>query len=91
MGNPFIFEKTKQLLLENTESLTNSMDIKIKAARKHLSLAVYYKGEKTACREMKKQLCSYTKGQEGSAELRKRIVRAESLDEYREIFKEYLF
>ena len=90
MGNPFIFEKTKQLLTENTEPLTSSIDIKIKTAWEHLSLAAYYKGEKTACREMKKQLCSYTKGQEGSAALRNRIVRAETLEEYREIFKEYL-
>lgn len=90
LGNPFIFEKTKQLLMENTESLTDSIDIKIKTAWEHLLLTAHYKGEKTACREMKKQLCSYTKGQEGSAALRNRIVRAETLEEYKEIFKEYL-
>ena len=90
MGNPFIFEQTKQVLKGSRESLPDSMDIKIKTAWEHLSLTAYYKGEKTACREMKKQLCSYTKGQEGSAALRNRIVRAETLEEYREIFKEYL-
>ncbi len=90
MGNPFIFEKTKQLLMGNSDSLTESIDVKIKTAWEHLSLAAHYYGEKTACREMKKQLCSYTKGQEGSAALRNRIVRAETMEEYKEIFKEYL-
>ena len=91
MGNPFIFEQTKLLLTGNIESSTISLDNKIQTAWKHLLLTTHYKGEKTACREMKKQLCSYTKGQEGSAALRNRIVRAETLEEYREIFKEYLF
>ncbi len=90
MGNPFIFERTKNLLMGNDSPSPNSMDVKIKTAWEHLSLAVHYKGEQTACREMKKQLCSYTKGEKGSAALRNRIVRAETLEEYREIFKEYL-
>ncbi len=90
MGNPFIFERTKNLLMGNESIVTNSMDIKIQTAWEHLSLAVHYKGEQTACREMKKQLCSYTKGEEGSAALRNRIVHAENLEEYRDIFKEYL-
>ena len=90
MGNPFIFERTKNLLIGNESIVTNSMDIKIQTAWEHLSLAVHYKGEQTACREMKKQLCSYTKGEEGSAALRNRIVHAENLEEYRDIFKEYL-
>jgi len=90
MGNPFIFENTKKLLLGNKLPKLNNMNLKIQTAWEHLSLAVHYNGEKTACREMKKQLCSYTKGEEGSAALRNRIVRAETLSEYREIFKEYL-
>jgi len=90
MGNPFIFEDTKQLLLTDKAPSINKIDIKIKTAWEHLLLTVKYKSEQTACREMKKQLCSYTKGQEGSAALRNRIVRAETLEEYREIFKEYL-
>lgn len=90
MGNPYIFEETKQFLKTEKSPSIKKINIKIQTAWEHLSLAVKYKGEKTACREMKKQLCSYTKGYEGSAALRNRIVRAETLEEYKEIFKEYL-
>jgi len=90
IGNPFIFERTKNFLQYNEPMVNNSIDIKIKTAMEHLNLTAHYKGEQTACREMKKQLCSYTKGEEGSAALRNKIVRAETLEEYKEIFKEYL-
>ncbi|MDA3939118.1 MAG: tRNA dihydrouridine synthase DusB [Spirochaetia bacterium] len=90
MGNPFIFERTKNLLLGNESPPIDSMDIKIQTAWEHISKAVHYKGEQTACREIKKQLCSYTKGEKGSAALRNKIVRAETLKDYKEIFEEYL-
>ena len=90
IGNPFIFNRTKSLLQTGISNPAPEMDTKIKTAWKHLSLNIEYKGEKTACREMKKQLCSYTKGEAGSAALRNRIVHAENLGDYREIFQEYL-
>ena len=90
IGNPFIFEKTKQLLMGKDPGETDSISNKISTAMEHLSLSIHYKGETIACREMKKQLCSYTKGQEGSAALRNRIVRAETTEEYKEILNEYL-
>ena len=90
MVNPVIFKRTKDLLTGMDSPYQNNMDVKIKTAWEHLTLAVHYKGEQTACREMKKQLCSYTKGEKDSAALRNRIVRAETLEEYKEIFKEYL-
>jgi len=90
IGNPFIFEKTKQLLMGKDPGETDNISNKISTAMEHLSLSIHYKGETIACREMKKQLCSYTKGQEGSAALRNRIVRAETTEEYKEILNEYL-
>ena len=90
IGNPFIFDRTKSLLQTGISNPEPEMNTKIKTAWMHLSLNVNYKGEKTACREMKKQLCSYTKGEPGSAALRNRIVHAESLADYRKIFQEYL-
>jgi tRNA-dihydrouridine synthase B len=90
IGNPFIFKETINLIQKGGLSDKKDIKLKIKTAWEHLNLTVEYKGEKTACREMKKQLCSYTKGEEGSAALRNRIVRAETIEEYREIFREYL-
>jgi hypothetical protein len=49
-------------------------------------------GEKTACREMRKQFCAYTwggpgcPGLPGAARLRDRLVHAETIAEYRVIF-----
>lgn len=90
IGNPFIFDRTKSLILTGVSPPLPGMSTKIRTAWEHLSLTASYKGEKTACREMKKQLCSYTKGEPGSAALRNRIVHAETLADYRKIFQEYL-
>ena len=85
LGNPWIFEQTKTLL--TTGSLPTAPDdsARISTALAHLGLAVEFNGEAKACREMKKHLCSYTKGTEGAAALRNRIVHAASYEEYREI------
>jgi tRNA-dihydrouridine synthase B len=90
MGNPFIFNRTKELLTNGQSTAPPNIKTKIHTALIHLNLTAKYKGEQTACREMKKQLCTYTKGEEGSAALRNKIVRAETLVEYQNIFNEYL-
>jgi len=90
IGNPFIFEKTRQLLQGEDPDESDDINNKIPTAMEHLSLSIHYKGKNIACREMKKQLCSYTKGMEGAAAIRNRIVHAESTQEYREIFKKFL-
>ena len=90
LGNPFIFNRTAELLKTGNLPQVLNLQGKIGTAWEHLLLTAKYKGEATACREMKKQLCSYTKGEPGSAALRNKIVHAESIAEYREIFREYL-
>ena len=47
-------------------------------------------GEIGACLEARKRFCAYSKGIEGSAALRKTIVAAKSVDDYRKIFSEFL-
>lgn len=87
LGNPWIFEQTRHLL-ETGGLLTAPTDEqKIKTALKHLESAVDFLGENRACKEMKKHLCSYTKGTEGAAAIRNRIVHAASFAEYREILQ----
>ena len=90
IGNPYIFSKTRKLLEGKDPDESDDINNKISTAMEHLSLSIHYKGKKIACREMKKQLCSYTKGMEGAAAIRNRIVHAESTQEYREIFKNFL-
>ncbi|MDC7225262.1 MAG: tRNA dihydrouridine synthase DusB [Spirochaetales bacterium] len=87
LGNPWIFEQTRALAEHRTPPTMPAEDEKILTALAHLELAAGFNGETKACREMKKHLCSYTKGNEGAAALRNRIVHSASLAEYREILK----
>ncbi len=85
LGNPWIFSMTRALLKTGTESPPPQEDEKINTALRHLELAVQLHGEQRACREMKKHLCSYTKGTSGAASLRNKIVHASSFEEYKSI------
>jgi nifR3 family TIM-barrel protein len=86
MGNPFIFEETRQLLQTGRYDCTSTTR-RIQAGLHELELLIADAGEYTACREMRKRFCAYTKGIQGSAELRKKIVAAETADDYRRILK----
>jgi tRNA-dihydrouridine synthase B len=86
LGNPWVFEQTKNLLTTGKTSPLPTDSDRIKLAFKHLKSAIEFHGESRACREMKKHLCSYTKGTEGAAELRNKIVHASDFSEYNEIF-----
>ena len=87
LGNPWIFERTKKLLLNGTVPDVPSDKQRTDLAFEHLKSAVEVHGESKACKEMKKHLCSYTKGTEGAAELRNKIVHAASFEEYKTIFE----
>jgi tRNA-dihydrouridine synthase len=94
MGNPFIFSATRSLL----ESLTTgsqtgnpvcaSFSLRLNTALRHLEMMAADIGERTACLEMRKQFCAYTKGMPGGAALREKAVHVETIDEYKKIVAE---
>ncbi|MDR2759993.1 MAG: tRNA dihydrouridine synthase DusB [Spirochaetaceae bacterium] len=86
MGNPFIFSAAKSLLRSGSWQPPESGE-RLKTAVNQLILLAREKGEGTACREMRKQFCAYTKGCAGGAAVRNRLVHAETIGEYREILK----
>ncbi len=86
MGNPFIFGQARAVL-EGREPSEPSPAERAAAARRHLALAVGYLGERTACVEFRKQMCAYTKGVRGGAELRAAAVRCSTTAEYETIFR----
>lgn len=88
LGNPFIFRDAR-MLLEGTEPPPVSAADRLSTALKHLRLLIGIKGEAVACREMRKHFVSYTKGLEGGAALRQRIVTAKSFSEYERIVAGY--
>jgi tRNA-dihydrouridine synthase len=89
-GDPFICPATKSLLRTGSWEAA-AFEERIAAAFRHLTLLSADIGERAACREMRKQFCAYTKGppgkkgESGAAALRKRLVEAESIEDYRSI------
>ena len=88
MGNPFIFRQTRELLQTGAYSEITLAD-KIRTAKKELTLLCKEKGERTACREMRKRFAAYTKGIAGGAKLREQLVQASSIQDYESILEGY--
>jgi tRNA-dihydrouridine synthase len=84
MGNPFIFSETSSFL-ETGSWEPASFSVRIAAAMRHLEMLSADIGERTACLEMRKQFCAYTKGCRGGAALREKAVHASTIQEYRQI------
>jgi tRNA-dihydrouridine synthase B len=90
MGNPFLFRRVRDFLEGHAEDRPISPADRLSTALKHLELLIGIKGEKTACREMRKHFVSYTKGLHGGAALRQEAVRASRAADYKRIVEEYL-
>lgn len=94
MGNPFIFEKTKALLNGGGEkpAMTEGhnggecIDF-IDVAFRELYLLAEDAGEAAAVKIMRKRFCAYTKGMAGGAALRAALVHANSIEDYKAIFR----
>ena len=93
-GNPFIFPAARSYLTTGAWEPA-SFEERIAVAFRHLCLLSEDIGERTACKEMRKQFCSYTKGfpgkagESGSAALRNRLVAAETIEDYRTILQAF--
>ena len=89
MGNPFIFTKIRQFLKTGSYQEIPTRE-RIEAGFRELDLLVQDFGEKGACLEMRKRFCAYSRGIDGGATLRKQLVAAESVEEYKNIFISFL-
>lgn len=89
MGNPFIFRDTTSLLTQgHYESV--SAEERIKTGFAELERLVKETSEEHACLEMRKRFHAYSKGIQNGGILRNQIVHASSVQEYRDIFKDYI-
>lgn len=83
IGNPFIFdERLKGTRPDYREILATALE--------QVKLAVEYKGERAACKDLRKHITAYSKGLPGSAVFRNSIVHASTLEDYKTIIKNYL-
>ena len=89
MGNPFIFRDTTSLLQTGSyEPLPP--EIRIKTGFAELERLAAQTSEKHACLEMRKRFSAYSKGIQNGAALRLQIVHAETIQAYKDIFKDYI-
>ena len=89
MGDPFLFTRTKQYLLEGKYD-DASIKQRLEAGFREMDINIEEKGEKTACFQMRKKFCAYSKGIKGGAQLRQQIVSACTAEEFRAVFASYL-
>ncbi len=89
LGYPDIFGNIKNMVSGKEMGMITALE-KLKTALRHFDLSVKYNGERISCSEMKKHLCAYTKGLEGSANIRNRIVHCRNSDEYRSVLKDFM-
>lgn len=80
LGKPWIFEE-----LKSKKQIIKSRAEIFKIALTHTKLAEKLKG-KTGLVEMRKHLCCYVTGMDGANELRKELVKVESLNDVKNIF-----
>jgi nifR3 family TIM-barrel protein len=86
MGNPFIFRQTQEFLETGRYSAPTAGE-RIAAGFKELLLLVDDLGQTSACLEMRKIFCAYTKGIPGSARVRNELVHAATVADYQRILE----
>ena len=89
MGNPFIFNQTKDLLTKGSYEEVSILH-RINTGLKELEILIGDSNEEVACKEMRKRFCCYTKGFPGSSQIRSQIVQAQTFEEYKKIFSSFL-
>jgi nifR3 family TIM-barrel protein len=93
MGNPFIFAAARARLLGEAYIPPPPAE-RLAIAFRHLLMLADDLGEKSACLEMRKQFCAYTKGGggpgiPGGSRLRERFVHAAAIADYRAIIEDF--
>jgi nifR3 family TIM-barrel protein len=86
LGNPFVFAATRALLTGEDQQGPSPRE-KLETAFRQLLLLARDRGERIACREMRKQFCAYTKGMDKGAALRNRFIHADTIEDYRLIIE----
>jgi nifR3 family TIM-barrel protein len=81
LGNPFVFAAARARLAGAAYTPPSDTE-RLDTALRQLRLLAADIGEKSACLEMRKVFCAYTKGLPDGAALRNRLVRASSIAEY---------
>ena len=89
LGNPWIFKKIIHFLKTGVKLPEISKEEKYKVIMEHFSLLLEEKGEFTATREIRKHVAWYVKGMPNATEIREKVNRVKTKDEYVSLIDKY--
>ena len=84
-GNPWIFREIQAAIGGEPIPPRPTIAERIRVAWRHLELKAEYDGVRMAVKEMRPHLAWYLKGVPHSAEIRRQLNTAESMEEVREL------
>jgi len=90
IGNPWFFNEVKQYLQTGTPKAPPSIEDKVAAARRHLQMAIDWKGETLGVLETRRHYTNYFKGIPNFKPLRTRMVTANESAEVFEVLDDIL-
>ena len=90
LGNPWLIEDTIKYLESGTLPKERSKEEKIEMIKKHLNYLLKTKPEKVAVPEMRTHAAHYLKGLPKAAEIKNKIFKASTKEEFIQILDDYL-
>tara|TARA_B100001093_G_scaffold17077_1_gene15541 strand:- start:39581 stop:40600 length:1020 start_codon:yes stop_codon:yes gene_type:complete len=88
IGNPWFFKQVKEYLDEGTTRKPPSLEERIFTAKRHLEMAIKWKGERLGLLETRRHYSNYFRGISNFKPFRTRLVTGETAIELMEVFKE---
>ncbi len=89
LGNPWLIKRTVTYLEEGKMLEEPTFEDKINMIRKHLDYLLKIKPEKTALLEMRTQASYYLKGLSGSSQVKEKIFKTNTKEEFLKIINDY--
>ena len=90
IGNPWFFNQVKHFLNKGTYLSPPRLEEKVAAARRHLEMAIEWKGENLGVLETRRHYTNYFKGIPNFKPLRTRLVTSDSSNEVFQVLNEIL-
>ncbi len=91
IGYPWFFREVKQFLKTGTHIEKPTMEERVTAARRHLEMAIAWKGEKLGVFETRRHYTNYFKGIPDFKEYRMKMVTSDAAADVFEAFEEVLY
>tara|TARA_B100000780_G_scaffold248955_1_gene194494 strand:- start:203 stop:1222 length:1020 start_codon:yes stop_codon:yes gene_type:complete len=88
IGNPWFFKQVKEYLKTGEKTSHPSLEERIYTAKRHLEMAIKWKGERLGLLETRRHYSNYFRGISNFKSFRTRLVSGDTKTEVMEVFKE---